>query len=357
MPGFGMCVSEKHGVVVTSGVIERDVSGVPVTGGLFVYALHDGTLLRVLCTPGHAKIACATARGSTSSNSSPTSSHLPLDYCLGSLCITRGQDTVLIAERRVDRVQERSLIDGAFVRFIGAHALSCPEFVDCDDEHVIVAGTTLAAPSLSSLRTVGTCVEVSVFSSQSGILLHQFRPDKLASSLTVSRSILAIAPIRLLADGRGIVLVDSARRELQVLHLDGRLRQLIRVVDRQQASNDDWGSPLDVLDSSMDGRICFYVLTTRGCLLRVDTSIHSYDSERTVVEDAVVLGEVIAPSSSETASDGVVPQNRLTPAVTARLSCGGLVVRECGSGLLNVFQGKTLRLEWLRACYRCRVIS
>jgi hypothetical protein len=105
-----MCVSMKHGLVVTSNHDAKNLS---------VFSLADGTLLRSIGRGGRGKGE--------------------FRFFWGGLCASPDGDSVLVAEYWNDRVQQVDLTDGSWVRFIGEGMLNRPQHVDCNADVIVVS--------------------------------------------------------------------------------------------------------------------------------------------------------------------------------------------------------------------------
>ena len=119
--GHGMCVANAHNAVVTSCRIDLT---------LHVYSMDTGDLIRRLGTAG-------SGRGQ-------------FNFVDGGLC-EASADTVMVAESENRRVQEVRVTDGSFVAFYGAGQLVRPQFVDCNDDVVVVSEDRDAVAVLSRI--------------------------------------------------------------------------------------------------------------------------------------------------------------------------------------------------------------
>ena len=110
--GYGMAVDASRGFVV--------VSASDVDMKLYGYSLADGSLVRSLGSEGSGK-------GQFS-------------WQYGGLCMTpRG--TLLVAECNNNRVQEVTVDDGSWVRFVGVGVLVNPDYVTCSESVIAVSET------------------------------------------------------------------------------------------------------------------------------------------------------------------------------------------------------------------------
>lgn len=132
-------------------------------------------------------------------------------------------DSVLVAEDHNNRVQEVSVLDGSWVRFIGEGVLDGPQYVDCNADVVVVS-------ELWKHR-------VSVISRLDGSVVEQFGGDQLNFPRV----------LRLLAGGSEVVVVDSGNNRLCTFTLRGNLVEtmgrryqgLVYPCDAIECVNDD----------------------------------------------------------------------------------------------------------------------
>lgn len=111
--GMGMCASPRHGLVVVS-----DNS----TMQLLFYSLADGSMRRIIGSRG---------KGAGQ-----------FDFRHGGLCVSPDGDSVLVAEHGNNRVQVVRILGTdatSFVRFVGKGVLKDPEFVDCNNDVIVVS--------------------------------------------------------------------------------------------------------------------------------------------------------------------------------------------------------------------------
>ncbi len=146
--GYSMCVSLKHALIV--------VTECAAFGGshLYMHSLLDGSLVRSIGSKGRGKGQ--------------------LMFHFGGLCVSPDGDSVLVAERFNNRVQQVKIADGSWVRFVGVGVLQCPDYVDCNTDVIAVSETCLHC--------------ISVFSWADGTVLAQFcsygsRPGELGPCL------------------------------------------------------------------------------------------------------------------------------------------------------------------------------
>lgn len=218
-PGYGMCVSVKHDVVVVSC---RSADGAEQR--LDVHSLSDGSLVRSIGVKGVGKVE--------------------FDMYDGGLCMTPDGDDVLVAEAGNHRVQQLRISDGhdSWVRFIGQGVLVHPVYLDCSADKIAV----------SNHRD-----RVTILSLLDGCLLTHLglhlRVDCGSTTLNCP------AGVRFLADGSGVVVTDSRNNRLWVLNVEDGLARL--VCSKLQ-------EPLDVLACTADGG--FLVCNTGShCLQKV----------------------------------------------------------------------------------------
>ena len=162
---WGMAVDVARGLVVVSG--ESDDT-------LYVYSLADGSLVRSFGGKGAGK----------------GQFHFSSRY--GGLCMTpRG--TLLVAECSNNRVQEVTVDDGSWVRFVGEGVNA--DYVTCSESVIAVAETIKS--------------RVVLLSWADGSLLGQFGGEGSGDGqLKYPRG------LRLLADGRGVVVADQGNNRL-----------------------------------------------------------------------------------------------------------------------------------------------
>jgi hypothetical protein len=197
--GSGMCVSVKHGLVFVAAFERLDV-----------HLLVDGSFVRSIGPT----IGCRWS---------------------GGLCVSPDEDSVLVAETSDNRVQEVSVRDGTWVRFIGLGVLEKPNGVDCRDDIIAVSSYGSG---------------IGIFSWSSGNLLAQFfnrghGPGQLD----------VLAGVRLLANGSGVVAVDSFLCRLSVFSLTG---EFVRALGSKEQGLD---RPCDVLECGAGGS---FIIANRG---------------------------------------------------------------------------------------------
>ncbi len=181
LDGEGMCVSEKHGIVIVSD---------PANCRLRLYSLDTGALVRSIGRRG-------TNRGE-------------FEFCKGGLCLSPDGDSVLVAECRNYRVQQVTLANVAgspWERYIGNGndtRLISPDFVDCNADVVVVSETH---PCFVSVLTWRTGQLLTRFRGWWGVLPAQmYHP----------------CGIRILRSGNQLVVADCWNNRLCVFTLQGQ---------------------------------------------------------------------------------------------------------------------------------------
>lgn len=266
-----MCVSLRHGLVIVSNQDTRR---------LWVYSLVDGSLV------------CKIGYGEDDN-----------EGFLGGLCVSPDGDCVLATDWIGSRLRQIRIADGSRVRFIGVGVLERPQYVDCNDDAIVVAEWCNSS--------------ISVFSWGSGGLRSRFGrygngPGKLRDPCGV----------RLLADGSGLVVSDSGNHRLCVFRLSG---EFVAVVGSEECG---LSHPLDVLECVPGGSFL----------------VANYYNHEVVKfsRDGSTL-EVVGKSYLD---GGHVA----FPMTLATLSDGGVMVLDCDGTRLQKFPGMKLRFEWVVAC-------
>jgi hypothetical protein len=264
--GYGMCVALKHGLVIVSGGNKLDV-----------HSLADGLLVRSIGDKGSGKGQ--------------------FDFEWGGLCVSPDGDSVLVAECFNNSVQEISILDGSWVRFVGEDVLTQPQYVDCNADVIVVSAIR---PCISVLSWVDGSVRAKFGSWGSG-------PGQLNYP----------CGIRLLADRSGMVVADAGNNRLSVFTLSGDF--VSEVGSRRQGLF----TPYDFLECVSDGS--FIVANTYA-----DNLIKfSRDGAKVGVYDDGEFGG---------------------PTALAALPGGGIVAREFYRALFQVFRGFELRKTWITVC-------
>ncbi len=196
-----MCVALKHGLVIVS---EYKGDGYSL---LHMHSLADGSLVRRIGRKGNGK--------------------RQFNFDCGGLCVSPDGDSVLVAEKYNNRVQQVRIVDGSWVRFVGRGMLSKPDFVDCNGDVIAVSEA---------------CHRISVLSWADGIVRAQF-----GSYGSGPGQLKYPHGLRLLADGSGVVVVDNNNHRLCVFTLSGEF--VAAVGSEEQGLN--W--PYDVLECASDG--------------------------------------------------------------------------------------------------------
>lgn len=111
----GVCVALKHGLVFVATRGEDQ---------LCVYSLVDGSLVRI--------VGC---RGAGEGQ---------FRFDFGGLCVSPDGNSVLVAELYNHRVQQVQIVvaredESTFVRFVGVGVLRYPQYVDCDENAIVVS--------------------------------------------------------------------------------------------------------------------------------------------------------------------------------------------------------------------------
>jgi DNA-binding beta-propeller fold protein YncE len=136
-------------------------------------------------------------------------------------------DSVLVAEFHNDRVQQVRIVDGAWVRFVGAGVLKKPMYVDCNADVIAVAE--------GSHR-------ITVLSWADGSVRVQF-----CSGGSAPGQMILPRGVRLLADGSGMVVTDMNNHRLRVFALSG---EFVAALGSWEQS---LRYPFDVLECTLDG--------------------------------------------------------------------------------------------------------
>ncbi len=266
--GFGVCVALKHGLVIVSAKPD------PSSGGseLHMHSLVDGSLVRRIGSKGSGK-------GQFSFDG-------------GGLCVSPDGDSVLVAEQSNNRVQQVRIVDGSWVRFVGEGVLDKPHFVDCDADVIVVSEIGLH--------------RISVLSWADGSVRAQF-----GSRGDGQGQLRCPLGVRLLADGRGLVVADRDNHRLCVFTLRGEFAAAVG--SWEQGLN----APRDVLECASDGS--FIVV--------------SYDNDNLIKLSRD--GAQVGVYGEKGGGNGEFNQ----PTALAALPGGGMVVRECIGARFQVFGG------------------
>jgi hypothetical protein len=171
-----MCVSLKHGLVVESAFLGLCGSQ------LHLHSLFDGSFIGSFGSDG---------RGQGQ-----------FGFHYGGLCVSPDGDSVLVAEFFNRRVQQVTLCDGSWVRFIGVGVLDDPNYVDCDESTIAVSETWSHRISVLSWRDGTLLARCGCFGGEPGQLNGP-------------------CGLRLLADGSGLVVADAFNNRLCVFSLSG----------------------------------------------------------------------------------------------------------------------------------------
>jgi hypothetical protein len=177
-----MCASLKHRLVVVSDVYDGDVSR------LAMYSLDDGSLIRVVGSAGDGEGQ--------------------FNLSCGGLCVCPDGDSVLVADRNNDRVQQLRIVDGSWVQHVGIGVLSQPDFVDCNADVIAVSETIIH--------------RVTVLMWHDGGVVAQFGSEGCGpGQLNYPRG------LRLMSDGSGLVVADSNNHRLCVFTLTGEFTRAL----------------------------------------------------------------------------------------------------------------------------------
>ena len=267
-----MCVSLKHGLIIANNFRTKQLQ---------LHSLTDGSLLRFIGREGSGK------------------GQFKFEY--GGLCVSPDGDSVLIAEEYNNRVQQVSILDRSWVRFVGEDMVKRPQYVACNSDVIAVSEYWY---------------RISVFSWADGSVRAQFGsfgsdPGQLSYSVDLC----------LLANGRELVVADSKNNRLCVFTLSGDF--VATVGSKQQGLN----RPHNVLQCALDDSFIVSNFWTHEVI--------KLGRDGTMVE---VLGK--GEDRNETFD---------WPSQMATLPDGGLVVRERGVGF-QIFRGLELRKAWITVC-------
>jgi hypothetical protein len=197
--GVGICVSQKHALLIVS------VAGLD---RLDMYSLADWSLVRSVGSKGRKKGQ--------------------FHFDCGGPCISPDGDSVLVAEVYNNRVQQLQIVDGSWVRFVGEDVLRSPQYVDCNTD--VIVASEFGPGRISVLAWVDGSV-LARFGSRDSDLVPLSGPRSL----------------RLLADGSGVVVVDCCNHRLCVFALSG---ESVTVVGSREQGLE---FPFDVLECASDG--------------------------------------------------------------------------------------------------------
>jgi hypothetical protein len=276
-PGYGMCVSVKHGLVIVSG-----------DNKLHLHSLATGApLAMTVVKKGFFSDKIAVENKTFGSNGSGKGQ---FNFACGGLCVSPDGDSVLVAEYHNNRVQQVRIVDGSWVRFVGAGVLKWPQYVDCNAD-VIVVSEGIHRISVLSWADGSGMARFGSYGSGPGRLDEPHG-------------------VRLLADGSGLVVADGLNYRLCVFRLSGEF--VAAVGSREQGLY----GPNDVLECTSDGS--FIVANHWG---------HSLAK---ISRD--VPGTVYGVRGS---GNGEFDH----PTALAALPDGGLVVREWLGNRFQVFSG------------------
>jgi hypothetical protein len=273
--GYGMCVSLKHGLIVISECV--------ASGGfrLDMHSLLDGSLVRSIGSKGN-----GTGQ---------------FTFLFGGLCVSPDGDSVLVAERFNNRVQQVKIADGSWVRFVGVGILKYPDFVDCNADVIAVSETSLNCISVLSWADDSVLARFGGYGWGLGDLWYPLG-------------------LRLLCDGNELVVADSFNHRLCLFTVTG---ELVSTFANENAGLLD---PCDVIEYGADGGF-ITAIKARMKLAHVSRAGEVTDVLDSTVSSAIQLDD---------------------PLALAALPDGGLVVRT--RKRLHVFNGLNVRLSWITAC-------
>ena len=258
--GHGMCVAVKHNLVIVSNCSALKLD---------VHSLVDGSLVRSMGSRG-------AGRGQ-------------FNFSCGGLCVSADGDSVLVAEYYNNRVQEVRMGDGSWVRFVGEGVLNKPEYVDCDDEVVVVSES---------------CHRISVLSWSDGVVLKQ-----LGSRGDGAGQLNSPFGLRILGDGSGLVVADCGNHRVCVFTLEG---MFVRAMGSAAVGLQ---YPFDVMECAHDNS--FIVANHNG------NNVMKMSSG----------GDVVGTYGSGGSGAG----HFNSPSAMAALPGGGMIVRERNGNRFQVF--------------------
>jgi hypothetical protein len=280
---YGICVVVSHGLFLLSDY---------KASKLHVYSLIDGTLLRSI----------------GSSRRSEGNGKRQYDCWHYGLCASPDGDSVLVAERGNNCVQEARIADGSWVRFIGIGVLKEPEFVDCNAD--VIAVSELGSSRISVLSWADGSVR-SRFGKQGS------HPGQLKYPMGV----------RLLADGGGLAVADSWNHRLCVFTLNGEF--VAKLGGRAQGLD----FPRDVTQCASDG----------SCIV---ANCHGYKFIK-LSRDGV-MAEMYGKR-------GVRNGEFNDAGALVALPNDGCFVVDARNRRVQYLAHLRARLAWMRACARCIV--
>ncbi len=277
--GSGMCVSLKHGLVIVSEILAFR---------LHMHSLANGSLVR--------SIGGQNAHGKRQFDFDRINGR-------GGLCITPDGDSVLVADDH--RLQEVNIMDGSWVRFVGQGALRRPFCMDCNTKFIVVSEDAFC---LDSMR-------ISVFSWGSGNLVSQFNKYGCGWGQMINP-----LGVRLMGDGRELVVVDSWNKRLCVFRLDG---EFVWAMGNKE---------LGLLSSPNDVLVC-----EDGFIV-----VNQYESNLVKLS---IGGDLYGGKYDIGYGHGGYSE----PTAVAALPDGGMVVL-CLGRKFEVFRGLGLRVAWIATC-------
>jgi hypothetical protein len=194
-------------------------------------------------------------------------------------------------------VQELSISDGAWVRFIGTRHLQQPQFLDCSQDWIVVS------------ETVRHCV--SLFSWLDGRFVSRFG----GKGSDLGR-FMAPSGVRLRPDGSGFVVADYHNHRLCVFTLTSDRKRPASVV-ALGSTEQSLHCPCDLLHCLED-----------DSFLVTNFASHSLARVSITGDVVAVVGAEQTSSTSDSDSDGLSPSKFKSPSTLAVRPGGGFFVRE-----------------------------
>jgi hypothetical protein len=217
------------------------------------------------------------------------------------LCVSPDGDSVLVAERHNNRVQQMKIADGSWVRFIGVGVLRWPDFVASNTDVIAVSETW-------SHR-------ISVFAWADGSVLAQFGSQGSGpGKLKVPRG------LRLLCGGTELVVADTCNNRMCLFTITGEFVSTIA------SEHCGLSKPVDVIEYAANSGII--AANVSGVSL---THVSRAGAVMDVFDSIITCGTQL-----------------IRPHALAALPEGGLVVRT--RERLHVLNGLNVCLAWITAC-------
>jgi tripartite motif-containing protein 71 len=277
LKSYGICVVVPHRLFVVSDHEAKQ---------LHMFSLINGTWIRMVGSKGSGKGQ--------------------FDFGYGGLCVSPDGDSVLVADAHNNRIQEVRIVDGSWVRFVGEGMLNEPQYVDCNADVITVSEASYHRISLLSWADGSVRARFGSHGSGPGQLNWP-------------------CGVRLLADGRGVVVVDTWNHRLCVFTLSGVFVAVVG--NREQGLH--W--PINVLECATDGS--FIVANLNHKLIKLSRNGVNFD----------LYGK-------QGCGDGEL----CWPAALAALPNDGYLIVDDGSRRLQHLTRLRARLAWMRAC-ACRI--